>query len=78
MIRIITYIYHITRDFRNGIRNETDCSFLVPSRSRDEINFEIPVPNPDGTKNPVGTARPCEQPDINNTFMQKRYLYHAR
>ena len=62
MIRIITYIYHITRDFRDGIRNETNCDLLVPSRSRDGINFEIPVPNPDGTGNSVGTARPCGQP----------------
>ena len=65
LIKIITYISHITRDFRDGIQNETNFDISVPFRDRDGINFEIPVPNPDGTGNPVGTARSCGQPVLN-------------
>ena len=65
LIKIITYINHIIRDFRDGTRDGTGFDISVPSRGRDEINFEISVPNPDGTGNSVGTARLCGQPVVN-------------
>ena len=50
---------------KNEIQNETNFDFSIPSRRRDGINFEIPVPNSDETRNSVGTVRFCGQPEFN-------------